>query len=406
MPVRTCLRALAALLVSVVLLLPGLTATAQPAPAAPASAPTASAPPVPAPAPAPAAVAGTPATASSGAGGATTTAYVVQPGDTLTGIARTTGAAGGWPALYAANRDLLGPSPDLLRPGTEIVVPSSAAQPSGQPATYAVVRGDSLRAVAARLGVDGGWPALYAANRAAVGPDPDQLAIGTVLQVPSPSAAAAPGAPAASGSSDAPGGGVGTRLGETPAAPPTAPDGPSTAPTPDPSAAADPPSTDSSGVEPTSAVPAWVTWPLVLVGVLAALALVLDPAQALVRRRAAVRATSRSREDARRVAGAAAAAASALSLVRPVSELPPPVEVTGDDDGPAVHVAQHPTLLVSYSPSDDLVLVLLPPQHRLDDVLQVARVALTERAYRAVERTLPTPLRPPAGGPLAARWAG
>src|SRR5436190_1970846 len=32
------------------------------------------------------------------------TRHVVQPGDTLSGIAAALGVAGGWPALYAANR--------------------------------------------------------------------------------------------------------------------------------------------------------------------------------------------------------------------------------------------------------------------------------------------------------------
>src|SRR4051794_37880585 len=41
--------------------------------------------------------------------------HVVQPGDTLSGIAAAAGVAGGWPALYAANRHAIGPDPNVIR---------------------------------------------------------------------------------------------------------------------------------------------------------------------------------------------------------------------------------------------------------------------------------------------------
>jgi len=50
--------------------------------------------------------------------------------------------------------------------------------------------GDTLSGIAAALGVPGGWQALYAANRAAVGPDPDLIRAGAVLTVPGHQAAA------------------------------------------------------------------------------------------------------------------------------------------------------------------------------------------------------------------------
>nr|WP_237535337.1 transglycosylase family protein [Streptomyces sp. SID3343] len=53
-------------------------------------------------------------------------AYTVKPGDTLTSIARDLGVIGGWEALYAANRDAIGPDPDLLLPGTVLNVPKAA----------------------------------------------------------------------------------------------------------------------------------------------------------------------------------------------------------------------------------------------------------------------------------------
>ncbi|MGW0630632.1 transglycosylase family protein [Streptomyces sp. NPDC002758] len=54
--------------------------------------------------------------------------------------------------------------------------------PSGRHA-YIVRTGDSLASIADSLDVDGGWRALYADNRAAVGADPDHIAAGQSLEV-------------------------------------------------------------------------------------------------------------------------------------------------------------------------------------------------------------------------------
>ncbi|MFB7396790.1 transglycosylase family protein [Streptomyces sp. NPDC059810] len=45
-------------------------------------------------------------------------AHVVQPGDTLSSIARRFAVKGGWKALYAANRSLVGPDPNRVVVGT------------------------------------------------------------------------------------------------------------------------------------------------------------------------------------------------------------------------------------------------------------------------------------------------
>src|SRR5690348_10113551 len=112
--------------------------------------------------------------------------YVVQPGDTLSGIAARLTVRGGWPALYAANRPRIGPDPDVIRPGTVLVLPGRKA-----PARYTVADGDTLSAIAAALAVRGGWPALYAANRRVIGPDPGLIRPGTVLAIPRPAAPSA-----------------------------------------------------------------------------------------------------------------------------------------------------------------------------------------------------------------------
>ena len=53
--------------------------------------------------------------------------YVVRSGDTLSGIAAGFAVRGGWPALYAANRRAIGPDPDIIHAGTVLV----AARPEG-----------------------------------------------------------------------------------------------------------------------------------------------------------------------------------------------------------------------------------------------------------------------------------
>ena len=116
--------------------------------------------------------------------------YVVQPGDSLAGIAARFAVRGGWPALYAANQRRIGPDPDAIRPGTVLVLPGVRAL-----ARYTVAAGDTLAGIAAALSVRGGWPALYAANQRRIGPDPDAIRPGTVLAVPqrAPPAPPAPG---------------------------------------------------------------------------------------------------------------------------------------------------------------------------------------------------------------------
>jgi LysM repeat protein len=111
----------------------------------------------------------------------TTTNYVVQPGDTLAAIAARFSVRGGWPALYAANRPLIGPDPNLIHPGTVLALPGQRA-----PVRYTVAAGDTLSGIAAEFAVRGGWPALYAANRSLIGPDPNTIQPGTVLTVPAP----------------------------------------------------------------------------------------------------------------------------------------------------------------------------------------------------------------------------
>jgi LysM repeat protein len=138
-------------------------------------------------------LAGTPGAAAPGPAARPAARYVVQPGDTLSGIAVRFAVRGGWPALYAANRPRIGRDPNVIRPGTVLVLPGPRP-----PARYRVVPGDTLAGIAAALAVPGGWPALYAANRPRIGPDPDVIRPGTVLTVPR-AAASSPAAPRPAG---------------------------------------------------------------------------------------------------------------------------------------------------------------------------------------------------------------
>ena len=53
-----------------------------------------------------------------------TKTYTVKSGDTLSGIAQSEmGDAKRWPELYAANKDAVGKDPDMIHPGLELKIP-------------------------------------------------------------------------------------------------------------------------------------------------------------------------------------------------------------------------------------------------------------------------------------------
>jgi hypothetical protein len=62
------------------------------------------------------------------------------------------------------------------------VIDHGHPHPSGQ--TYAVQPGDTLAAIARKLSIAGGWQELYATNRGVIGPDPNIIHPGQVLQLP------------------------------------------------------------------------------------------------------------------------------------------------------------------------------------------------------------------------------
>jgi len=50
--------------------------------------------------------------------------YTVKAGDTLSDIAQAEmGDANRWPELYAANKEAVGPNPDMIHPGLKLEIP-------------------------------------------------------------------------------------------------------------------------------------------------------------------------------------------------------------------------------------------------------------------------------------------
>jgi len=253
--------------------------------------------------------------------------YVVQPGDTLSGIAARFAVRGGWPALYAANRPLIGSDPDVVHPGTVLVLPGQTA-----PVRYRVVAGDTLSGIAAALAVRGGWPTLYAANRRVIGPDPDVIRPGTVLTVPRP---AAPSPPA-------------SNPGRLYSPSPSAPAGSGHRPAP-----------VRTGAPADAGMPRWLKTVLEAAGLLIGAAFLVEPVLVLRRRR---------RQAAARLRAAA------------------PGEGAGSGRrarGKArVVLADYDRVVVTHSPGDGAVYVLRPPGEDPRAILRAARLVLPEDLYR------------------------
>ncbi len=266
--------------------------------------------------------------------------YVVQPGDTLSGIAAALGVPGGWPALYAANRRVIGPDPALIRPGTILAPPGRAA-----PARYAITAGDTLSGIAAALAVPGGWPALYTANRRIIGPDPNEIRAGTVLAIPRPGAPAAPAVHQRTSASSAP-----HRTAQpSESAPATAPSKRPASAQPLGGARYRPRSARATSM---GGLPRWLEIVLVAAGLLIATAFLTEPVLSLARRRRAAR----------------TAAADAHIVL-----------------------ADYERVVVTHSREDGTVYVLRPPDVDPQAILLAARLVLAQDRYEALAGHLGIP---------------
>jgi LysM repeat protein len=310
--------------------------------------------------------------------------YAVQRGDTLSAIAARFGVRGGWPALYAANRPAIGPDPDALNVGLVLHVPGPVT-----PVRYTVTAGDTLSAIAARFGVRGGWPALYAANRSAIGADPDAVHAGIRLIIPSP--ATSPGSGSASGN---------------PAPRGPAPGQPRPSTQPASPAPASPPVAHPSHPQPqshaSSGMPSWLKSVLLAV---ALLALVVFAAELLLlawrgRRRRGVNPAPPPHQTGLALEPHQASpvlpphqATQATPLDSSVSEIPvmPVPAHEGRIEPARIVMADHDRLVVTRNKQDDTICVLRPPGENPADILRVARLVLPEGHYGRLAEHLGLP---------------
>jgi nucleoid-associated protein YgaU len=134
-------------------------------------------------------------------GPAATQTYKVQKGDTLSSISEhfyKTPAR--WMFIYSLNKDKIGPDPAKLKEGMELVISEGAAGPPlnrapgavGTPPAaaggkYIVATGDTLTSIAQKeygSATKANIDRIYQANKAKIGPDPDDLKPGTELTIP------------------------------------------------------------------------------------------------------------------------------------------------------------------------------------------------------------------------------
>jgi LysM repeat protein len=296
--------------------------------------------------------------------------WTVRPGDTLSAIAAALGVPGGWQTLYAGNRKAIGPDPGLIRPGAVLAVPGA-----GKLIRYTVAPGDTLSGIATALSVPGGWQTLYAGNRKAIGPDPGLIRPGTVLAAPL-SAASSPGT-----------------HGQAPGRPPSARPRHQSPPAhgaPAPAQPSSHPAVPGNGTVPAGGttprvgatatgramaptrggMPGWLEDVLIAAGVLVATAFAAEPAAALARRRQAAPGAASGVPGRNRKPGRAVRAAAKKARII---------------------LADHERLVVTYCARDHTVYVLTPPGEDPRAVLRAARLVVPEQTYKQLAGHLGVP---------------
>ena len=265
--------------------------------------------------------------------------YVVRPGDSLSSIAVARAVRGGWQALYAANRRVIGPDPDVIHPGTVLVLPGRVT-----PVSYTVRTGDTLSGIATEFTIPGGWPALYAGNRRVIGPDPNVIRPGTVLTLARPSVPTRPSP---------------SHRQAKPAPPATHAAQPNHAPQPRTSAPA------------TTGMPGWLRIMLLATGLLIGAAFLAELVLATARRRRQAMAKSAKPET---------------TSPRESPEAEPVITQEAH-----IVLADYDRLVVTHNKADDTVYVLRPPGEDPRAILRVARLVLPEDPYEELAEQLGVP---------------
>ena len=268
--------------------------------------------------------------------------YVVRPGDSLSSIAAARAVRGGWQALYAANRRVIGPDPDVIHPGTVLVLPGPVT-----PVSYTVRTGDTLSGIATEFAIPGGWPALYAGNRRIIGPDPNVIRPGTVLTLARPAAPTRPSPRPA------------RHRQAKPAPPATHAAPPHHAPQTRTSAPA------------TAGMPGWLRIMLLAAGLLIGAAFLAELVLAIARRRRQAMARNAKPET--------------------TSPRESPEAETLITQEAHIVLADYDRLVVTHNKADDTVCVLRPPGEDPRAILRVARLVLPEDPYEELADQLGVP---------------
>lgn len=124
--------------------------------------------------------------------------YTVVGGDSLSSLAKKFyGSADLWKVIYDANKQLIGPDPNLIRPGQVLDIPDrgTGGDDDGDDdggageilATYTVVQGDTLTEIARRYYGNGDQEhvgIIFRANKKVIGNDRRLIMPGQVLKIP------------------------------------------------------------------------------------------------------------------------------------------------------------------------------------------------------------------------------
>ena len=267
---------------------------------------------------------------------------VVRPGDSLSSIAVARAVRGGWQALYAANRRVIGPDPDVIHPGTVLVLPGQMT-----PVSYTVRTGDTLSGIATEFAIPGGWPTLYAGNRQVIGPDPNVIRPGTVLTLVRPAAPTRPSSRPAHHRQAKP-------------APPATHAAPSH----------HAPQTRTSAPA-TAGMPGWLRIMLMAAGLLIGTAFLGELVLAIARRRRQASARNAKPET---------------TSPRESSEVEPLITQEAH-----IVLADFDRLVVTHNKADDTICVLRPPGEDPRAILRVARLVLPEDPYEELAEQLGVP---------------